>query len=594
MAKPTKADVDALKKVEDAIGESETYHRTFLDKVERSYNAYRGVMEKRSEAAAWTSKLHPPYAHQIAETILANVLEEKLRFRVRLRPRKGDIQELVQLREGADALETLLNFQLEQDKFNHKQRTFVLQSIVAGMSVGKNYWRYKEDKLGRVVRSDPCFDPVDVRGFIWPEASTSINNAPWIGHRVFRTIEDLKQAEERGIYKNVKELSETRSGYEHATLREQRLYNADITKGRVEVVEWWNPYEDKLIVIGNSSVVLRNDEYPFDFSHLNNPFPFVVVSSQPDLFMMPGISEIEIIAQLQEMLWTLINQRIDTITLTNNAIMLIRSDVDDPDEFEFGPGERWIVESADQVKWFEPNPQVGNISLASEELLKGDIQNITGGMPFLSGASSQEIDQKTATGVSIITSLAQKRLNHKKQQFLDCYENVIDQWVALNASYLEDGRIVEILGEDGAMDYYSLSAPRDPTMYKAYIEPVQESIMRSERRAEAQALFTSACNTAALMASVGTPWNLQAFADDLLKAFDKDDRERYFSLMPAMPNSPGQQGTQGGQTNGQFPGPQPASPLAPSNANSLSGAQFMQQALAMRGGQNNTPNGGGY
>jgi hypothetical protein len=53
----------------------------------------------------------------------------------------------------------------------------------------------------------------------------------------------------------------------------------------------------------------------------------------------------ELIEQLQEILWELMNQRLDNVELINNAIMLIRTDVDDPDAFEHYPGARWPVDA---------------------------------------------------------------------------------------------------------------------------------------------------------------------------------------------------------------------------------------------------------
>ena len=80
-----------------------------------------------------------------------------------------------------------------------------------------------------------------------------------------------------------------------------------------------------------------------------NPFrikrkPFVVCSGMPDAFQIVGISVVESLAQLQEYLWTLQNQRLDALRLLTNVITIIRSDVDDPDSFEFYPGAQWIVE----------------------------------------------------------------------------------------------------------------------------------------------------------------------------------------------------------------------------------------------------------
>jgi hypothetical protein len=49
--------------------------------VDAWYRAYRGVIEQRSKAADWTSKLHPPYVFQVVETLTANVVDPRPRWR---------------------------------------------------------------------------------------------------------------------------------------------------------------------------------------------------------------------------------------------------------------------------------------------------------------------------------------------------------------------------------------------------------------------------------------------------------------------------------------------------------------------------------
>ena len=63
-----------------------------------------------------------------------------------------------------------------------------------------------------------------------------------------------------------------------------------------------------------------------------------VCSAMPDAFQMDGISVVEALAQLQQMLWTIQNQRIDNLRLAGNLITLIRSDVDDPDSVRVPSG----------------------------------------------------------------------------------------------------------------------------------------------------------------------------------------------------------------------------------------------------------------
>ena len=91
--------------------------------------------------------------------------------------------------------------------------------------------------------------------------------------------------------------------------------------------------------------------------------------------------------------------------------------------------------------------------------------------------------------------------------------------------------------------------------------------------------------------------NVEAYLEKMLKAFDVQDCDAYFSQapQPAVAGMGGQQGQGGAPAqdpmaqNLGVTAPQAADASSPSNATSQSPAVFMQRALAMGGGPNNTP-----
>ncbi len=88
---------------------------------------------------------------------------------------------------------------------------------------------------------------------------------------------------------------------------------------------------------------------------------------------------------------------------------------------------------------------------ASEAIgrLMGDMQNVTGGMPFMAGADSTQMDQKTATGVSIVTTLAQRRLQSKKQNFTWALGRIVEQQMSLMQQFLRRETLLPRVGPDG-------------------------------------------------------------------------------------------------------------------------------------------------
>lgn len=594
-------------------------HRRFEIAVDRRYRAYRGNLERRSNAASWTNRQHPAYILQVIETMIASSLDPNPRWQVKARPTMADAAAIQRELDGAKAMQILLNEQLDIDGFATKQRPFAMQGFIAGLTVAKNYWRYNEapqTRLGtvqipvkgtdytvpqtapvhgvEVMHDNPTMEVVDVRDFIWHEAATTLEKAMRVTHRCWYSMDELRQLQAAGVYENVDQLSDTQDFTGEVTKRTQDdLFYQRRTKNQVEVLEQW--FYDKgqiwVATIGNRKVCLTpgGKAKPNPFWH--GQYPFVTACSMPDLFRVNGISEVEVIQDLQEMLWTLMNQRLDNLQLLNNAIAIIRSDVDDPDAFEFAPGERWLVDDIDQVKFLETPPITAELALQAESGIKSDLQNISGGMPLLSG-SDQQMDSNTATAASIFTSLAQRRLAAKKQNYTVAYGQIGTQWVQLNQQFIREERALQIIGPDGAPLVQRLSPMDIQGRYHIQTEMMDESMMRQERRAEAQAKLQVAVAAALPFAQSSTPLNLKAFMDDYLEAFGAQDTTKYYtakSPLPAMqpPAATGTGGPPAQVTPQGATAPQAVDVNSPSNAFSQSPAAAQQRMGAMAGGPNN-------
>ena len=375
-------------------------------------------------------------------------------------------------------LEDTLAYALERDDFAMKQRDFMQQDLIAGITVFKDYWMTERRKVTQLRRDEivdlrrhgrrgrphgdatrrtsartcssattPAREVRDVRDFFWPTQAPNVEKAEYLIDRTWETFASLKREEAEGYYKDVDKLKESRERpgtTATITEREQKLRGVDRTKDLVEVLEYWTP--ERVITVANRKVLLADRPNPF----WNGRMPFVVCSSMPDAFQIPGISVVEALAQLQEMLWTLQNQRLDVLRMLANLITLIRSDVDDPDAFEWAPNAQWFVEDPAQVQTLPIDPGSAQITLQAEPLLKGDLQNIMGGLPYGSGADSGGgIDQETATGVSIITSIAQRIIQARKQHYLWAYAKLGKHFLQLYQQFLRDDRIVKLTGASG-------------------------------------------------------------------------------------------------------------------------------------------------
>jgi hypothetical protein len=388
--------------------------------------------------------------------------------------------------------------------------------------------------------------------------------------------------------------SNSRAVMTNLSKRERRLRGIDRTQDLVEVLEYWTP--ERVITVGNRTVLLRDDPNPF----WNGRLPFVVCSALPDAFQIPGISVVEALAQLQDMIWTLQNQRLDVVRMLANLITVVRSDVDDIEQFEWAPNQVWQVEDVGQVELLRIDPTVANITLQAEALIKGDLQNIMGGLPMASGTDSQTFDQQTATGVSIITTIAQRIIQARKQHYLWAYADLGKHFLLLYQQFVRDDRVVKALGTEGAQAYRTVSPLQVQGDFDITIDVTSDSLMRQERRAEAQSLLQVASQTAQIFAVSGAPLNLKAFMERTLDAYDIPDKDRFFLPSPAGALTAGgqpppqQQGQQQAAPNGAgVTNPAAAAgPMLPSNESTISPEAMMSRLMSMRGGISNQGGGG--
>lgn len=603
---------DIVARCRKYLSDDQKHHDIWANKVDSWYRAYRGEYDDERMRANYRSDFKPRILFQIIETLASGLSDTHPRWRVKPRPKAASDMDIQALQEGAKQLEYLLAYQRDVDGMVEKQRRHRLQGLIAGLTVWKTYWKYSEttrtstqasmDEYGGYFEQDvsetvpydddPCVDLVDVRDFIWPESATSIESAPRLHHRVWMTYEQLLEKQKAGYYKNVAQLKETRdqSGDGSASQREEDLFAVDRTKGRIKVVEHWIDYGKRVVTIANDNVLLRDVPNPYK----HGGYPFIAASPYPELFRLAGISVVELVEDLQRMLWDLARRRHDNLEYLNNAIVLVPDSVLSTD-YVFAPGEQWLIEAQDNAPRLLDMPEFpAAVSLQAEQILKADIQAIPGASPALVGQADQT--QQTATEISLLANLAQRRLSQQKQQFTIADIRVAEQWIQLNGQFLEEPKWIAVVGPDGQEGWTII----DPSKFKdgdysIEIEQMDESLIRQERLAETQSRLQVLASVAGPMAAMQQPLNLKAAVEDVLDAAGIENKERYFSANPqpmAPQGQPGQNG-QGGLPPATPEGQgltnigQAAGQLAPSNPVSMSPLAATQRLLSQGGGPAN-------
>lgn len=635
--KPPEIVQEAVRKWDEA----KSHHDDFVNKYERRERSYKGMLRAASDAAKWRHKHSPAYAFNLLETVVSNTVEMGLRFDVRPAPHANtSLEEATRQLEQCEAIEDLIRHEHRIDEMDFKQRPVYLCDAIGGRGVLKTGWNYVEgtvrrqsvgmrdvhDDMGNVVLSVPTITEIQEEGVLRDHSTAEVihpcdfvvhpnavsldpfshGGAQHCFNRCWYSFEQLKMMEKAEYVKNVDLLKETQDfASEEYKNRTQEIWSGQ-EKDVIEVLEYWC-FKDGAVhrtLVGNRVVLLRDqEESPF----WHSGFPFVIVTAMPQPFTTIGTSEIELIEVIQEILWEMGNQTLDNAELINNFITLIRSDVEDPDAFEFYPGARWEVDGDvnSAVQTLQPPYQLGDVAMKHMALLKGDLQNITSASPFAGGAESATVDQKTATGASIVMSAAQQRLAFKKY----CAQHGIQREANMRLKncqqFISSSKLVHVIGPDGATTFRDIPVVEIQGEYLAELAPMGESMMRESRRAEASQWLQMIVQAAPIFAAAGTPLNMREVLSWTAEKWDIPDWERFLSQQPASMGAmgamgaggPGGGGGGGAPGGGALPG-QPNMGITSSTAvdagspsatggNSLSPVQMLTRALSMGGGPNN-------
>lgn len=475
----------ALQLVTDRFNRARNYRLVSQDDIwKRSYNNWRGRLD--TTIYPWRSKLFIPWSFTVVETIIPKVFARDPKWRAISRspmaaPEEEELEGggVVQSTpDQASVVGNLLTYQWDRMGMRLKMYDYIKDSLMYSKAMVKVGWKFqmknkvfmepivgKDDKITfeKKIRSDiehddpnvEVIDPMDL--YIDPDATSAGfgGNSKFIVHR--KTV-PLKEVKDNPNYTNTDKIEGNSSSADQYADKLSRYNDAVPQKDKhsdlVEILEYWE--QDRLIVIANRSIVLRDSPNPYHHKEL----PFVELDDYRDPHRLYGQSELSVIDPLQREINSIRNQRRDYDNLAlNPVIRMVPGVLRNPNSAVMAPGSVWLVTDLNSMDVFQL-PQLQGTASEIEERTAQDIKMTVAIDEIGIGLLPENPQRRSATEVVTAQSMAGKRFAIKIALLEEAVKKIGQLVFALNQQFLDQDRVIQIVGERGATEWVQLS-PED-------------------------------------------------------------------------------------------------------------------------------------
>ena len=334
-------------------------------------------------------------------------------------------------RKLARQISALIEYQMDnpqaEESMDEEYISFITEMLVCGTAVGKVMWDWRPAKKSELVNGevityedtgfdDPIFEHIPIQNFYIEPGAKSIGEAKYVIYEKYCTKEYIYQKQEQGYYDKIDiEASSGKSdltGVDVARGIGGKGSTTEKYKDKVHLLEYWE--DDRLIVVANSAVILRDDDNPYN--HGKKPFVAMSYVKVPHEFY--GIGALEPIDDLHKAVNISLTQRLEYVNnLLNQQYAVISGrKVDEEAIIDGYPIVH--VDSSDAVTPLNKG-SVPQAAFVSGQELIAEIERGTGFSGYAGGGTSAPTDKTkgTATGVSLLIQEAQTRFDLTLKRF---------------------------------------------------------------------------------------------------------------------------------------------------------------------------------
>ena len=465
---PSSDELALIEKWKKRFNRAETYLRPYRAKWLRMYKLYRAYQEKVNYA--YQTRLMPPIAFQIVETVASRMVTAKRKTRILPREKKDVDSKSVQ------AWDDLVNYDFDIMKLQKKLPRWVKSAITFGNGIAMVTWLTDES----VDHDDPFLAICDLWDILpAPETEDLEEDCPWLIRRVLKSKEKIEREEkargEDALYKNINLLQP-----KQIEDWKQERYDINIKKmgqiqstgsgaqgdsvikvssekyEREKLIEVWECYdfeEGKLVTIGNREILMRNDENPYQ--EVNHGRIFLNLYDHEVNWELWAIGHIEPVETTIVEIADLRNQRMDDVILMLDPVIKIRKDSGiSKNDIIFAPGAKWELRKMDDVV-VERLPDISLMGVNEERMLHDEIEKTLAISEYVQGVPKSSTE--SLGKVAMLIGQSNLRLSSFAQNLSETLTRLANILIEMNHEFIEEDKLYRVVGDDVSFKEFTSS-----------------------------------------------------------------------------------------------------------------------------------------
>lgn len=435
------------------------FRKPYQDKWLRMFYLYRAYREKTNYA--YQTKLMPPIAFEVVETVKPRLASAKLN--VRILPRnKNDVKS-----KSLDAWDDLIKYDFDTINFPDRKIDWINSSLMFGNGIASLTWNPQngdEEDDG-----DPFLGIQDLWLFYPdPEATSLQDDSKYEIIQLYKTKKELEKEEKvRGdnkIYQNLDKVDDKKitddprkERYEINTKKMgQIVTSADAStdtgdkteekheESKIELLQIWDHEEDMLLVIASQEELIRYEKNPY--MNVNGGRIFIDLPDHSVLWELWAIGHIEPVETTIHEVADSRNQAMDDIVFTLDPVRKVRKDAHiTADDIVYEPGAIWELKRSDDVVVERP-PEISKQWIEKDEVLRREIQTSLAVSEYAMGLPKGT--QEPMGKVQLLLMQTNIRFSLLLRQFEIATTQLVNNLIEMNQEFLTKDKSYRLVGEE--------------------------------------------------------------------------------------------------------------------------------------------------